>query len=65
MRIDEKRRPDLPGFKNLLVLKSEILNVQSITVFHVRGKVNAGGVGFVVANDIVLVDQTVQFSLSE
>jgi hypothetical protein len=30
MRIDEKRRPDLTGFKNLSGLKSEILNVQSI-----------------------------------
>ena len=31
----------------------------------VRGKANAGGVGFVVASDIVLADQTAQFSLSE
>lgn len=36
-----------------------------ITISHVRGKVNAGGMGFVAASDIVLADQTVQFSLSE
>jgi len=31
----------------------------------VRGKANAGGVGFVAASDIVLADETAQFSLSE
>jgi len=36
-----------------------------ITVAHVRGKVNAGGVGFVAASDIVIADDTAQFSLSE
>lgn len=36
-----------------------------ITISHVRGKVNAGGMGFVAASDIVLADQTAQFSLSE
>lgn len=36
-----------------------------ITIAHVRGKVNAGGVGFAAACDIVIADQTVQFSLSE
>src|SRR5919109_5370763 len=36
-----------------------------VTVAHVRGKVNAGGMGFVAASDIVLADQTAQFSLSE
>jgi polyketide biosynthesis enoyl-CoA hydratase PksH len=36
-----------------------------ITISHVRGKTNAGGVGFVAASDIVLADQTAQFSLSE
>ena len=36
-----------------------------ITLSHVRGKANAGGVGFVAASDIVLADQTAQFSLSE
>ena len=36
-----------------------------ITIAHVRGKVNAGGMGFVAASDIVLADETAQFSLSE
>jgi len=36
-----------------------------ITVAYVRGKANAGGVGFVAACDIVLADESAQFSLSE
>jgi len=36
-----------------------------ITISHVRGKANAGGIGFVAASDIVLADDTAQFSLSE
>jgi polyketide biosynthesis enoyl-CoA hydratase PksH len=36
-----------------------------LTVAHVRGKVNAGGVGFVAACDLVLCEQRSTFSLSE
>ena len=36
-----------------------------ITISHVRGKANAGGVGFVAASDIVIASQDAQFSLSE
>ncbi|MBO0798461.1 MAG: enoyl-CoA hydratase/isomerase [Blastocatellia bacterium] len=36
-----------------------------LTISHVRGKANAGGLGFVAASDIVLADETAQFSLSE
>lgn len=36
-----------------------------VTISHVRGKANAGGVGFVAASDIVLADEAAQFSLSE
>ena len=36
-----------------------------VTISHVRGKANAGGLGFVAASDIVLADETAQFSLSE
>ena len=36
-----------------------------VTIAHVRGKTNAGGIGFVAASDIVLADGTAQFSLSE
>lgn len=34
-------------------------------VSHVRGKTNAGGMGFVAASDIVIADDTAVFSLSE
>lgn len=36
-----------------------------ITVCHVRGRANAGGLGFVAACDVVLADHTAQFCLSE
>jgi polyketide biosynthesis enoyl-CoA hydratase PksH len=36
-----------------------------VTVSHVQGKANAGGIGFVAASDIVLADEKAQFSLSE
>lgn len=36
-----------------------------VTMAHVRGKTNAGGVGFVAACDIVIADSTAIFSLSE
>ena len=36
-----------------------------VAISHVRGKANAGGIGFVAASDIVLADETAQFSLSE
>jgi polyketide biosynthesis enoyl-CoA hydratase PksH len=36
-----------------------------ISVAHVRGRANAGGMGFVAACDIVLADETATFSLSE
>ncbi|MFI2028793.1 enoyl-CoA hydratase/isomerase [Streptomyces buecherae] len=36
-----------------------------ITLAHVRGKTNAGGVGFVAASDVVIADTSATFSLSE
>ena len=36
-----------------------------VTISHVRGKANAGGVGFIAACDMVIADKTAQFSLSE
>lgn len=36
-----------------------------ITLAHVRGKTNAGGVGFVAASDIVIADTSATFGLSE
>jgi polyketide biosynthesis enoyl-CoA hydratase PksH len=36
-----------------------------VTVAHVRGKANAGGLGFVAASDVVIADESAEFSLSE
>lgn len=36
-----------------------------VTIAHVRGKANAGGIGFVAASDIVLCEKKAMFSLSE
>lgn len=36
-----------------------------VTIAHVRGRVRAGGVGFVAACDIVLADESATFALSE
>jgi len=36
-----------------------------ITIAHVQGKANAGGIGFVAACDVVLCEEKTQFSLSE
>lgn len=36
-----------------------------VVVSYVRGKANAGGLGFIGASDIVLADESAQFSLSE
>lgn len=36
-----------------------------VVVSHVRGKANAGGLGFVAASDIVLADDSATFALSE
>ena len=36
-----------------------------ITVSHVKGKANAGGIGLIAASDIVIADNTANFSLSE
>lgn len=57
-----------PGDRNpepLYDLWLQLATGPYITVSHVRGKVNAGGVGFIAASDIVLADETASFSLSE
>jgi polyketide biosynthesis enoyl-CoA hydratase PksH len=43
----------------------QLVSAPFVSVAHVRGKVNAGGVGFVAACDIVIADETALFSLSE
>jgi polyketide biosynthesis enoyl-CoA hydratase PksH len=53
------------GPEPLYNLWLKLANGPFITIAHVRGKANAGGIGFVAASDIVIADQTAQFSLSE
>lgn len=49
----------------LFRLWKRIVESPMLTIAHVRGKTNAGGVGFVAACDIVLADDKAVFSLSE
>jgi polyketide biosynthesis enoyl-CoA hydratase PksH len=51
--------------ERLYDLWSKLSTGPFITIANVRGKVNAGGMGFVAACDIAIADQTAQFSLSE
>lgn len=46
-------------------LWSQLARGPYLTVAHVRGKANAGGVGFVAACDVVLAEDRAVFSLSE
>jgi polyketide biosynthesis enoyl-CoA hydratase PksH len=58
-----RERDDGPG--PLYDLWLRLATGPYVTISHVRGKANAGGVGFVAASDIVLAEETAQFSLSE
>jgi polyketide biosynthesis enoyl-CoA hydratase PksH len=42
-----------------------LANAPFVTIAHVRGRANAGGVGFATACDVVLASDDAQFSLSE
>jgi polyketide biosynthesis enoyl-CoA hydratase PksH len=53
------------GLEHLYDVWLKLATGPYITISHVRGKANAGGVGFAAASDIVLADDTAQFSLSE
>ncbi|WP_217563198.1 enoyl-CoA hydratase/isomerase [Paenibacillus sp. GbtcB18] len=58
----------IDNIKNPESLYQLWLNLTSkpyITIAHVQGKVNAGGVGFVAACDIVIANEKALFSLSE
>ena len=64
------RRFDVTGAspqdpKPLYDLWRRLANGPYVSIAHVRGKANAGGLGFVAACDIVLADVTAMFSLSE
>ncbi|MDO9106858.1 MAG: enoyl-CoA hydratase/isomerase [Methylovulum sp.] len=49
-------------FYDLLI---QLANGAFVSIAHVRGKVNAGGLGLVAACDIVLADESATFGLSE
>lgn len=61
----ESSQANKPNSEPMYDLWLKIATGPFITISHVRGKANAGGVGFVAASDIVLADETAQFSLSE
>jgi polyketide biosynthesis enoyl-CoA hydratase PksH len=64
-RVSEEERPFRNDPEPLYDLWMRLAAGPFITIAHVRGKANAGGVGFVAASDIVLADLKAQFSLSE
>ncbi len=60
---DNEKKESKPELLYELWLK--VFTGPFITIANVKGKVNAGGIGFVAACDIVIADQTAKFSLSE
>lgn len=56
----DEHRPDV-----LYELWAKLAMGSFVTVSHVRGRANAGGLGFVGASDIVISSANAQFSLSE
>ena len=51
--------------ERLYYLWMQLASGSFVTIAHVRGRVRAGGVGFVAACDIVLADESATFALSE
>ncbi len=62
-KVSGSQREDSPELLYDLLLK--IAGGSYVTISHVRGRANAGGMGFVAASDIVIADQKALFSLSE
>lgn len=60
-----QRSSSAPGSRSIYDVWMSMVEGPYVTVAHVRGKVNAGGVGFVSACDIVLADTNATFGLSE
>jgi len=58
-------RNDSSGAAALYDVWQELASGPFVTVAHVRGKVNAGGIGFVAASDLVIADASATFGLSE
>lgn len=59
------RTQSQPSPEPLYDLWLRLTTAPFFVVAHVRGKTNAGGMGFVAASDIVIADDTAVFSLSE
>ncbi|WP_455872349.1 enoyl-CoA hydratase/isomerase [Serratia proteamaculans] len=57
---NEEQNPE-----SLYNLWLQLVSGPYVTVAHVRGKTNAGGIGFVAACDLVLCEESAVFSLSE
>lgn len=62
-RLESGRPPEDPG--QLYDLWLRLVQGPYITIAHVRGRANAGGIGFVAACDLVVCDERATFSLSE
>lgn len=64
-RVDGEERHPEQDPQPLYELWHRLASGPYITVAHVRGRANAGGIGFVAACDVVLSDDKATFSLSE
>ncbi|MBL4889471.1 MAG: enoyl-CoA hydratase/isomerase [Candidatus Lindowbacteria bacterium] len=64
-KTDPNRGDSDPGPEPLYRLWERLASGPWVSVACVRGKVNAGGVGFVAASDVVLADESAQIGLSE
>lgn len=51
--------------EKLMQIWSTLSAASYVVISHVKGRVNAGGMGFLGASDIVIADETATFSLSE
>lgn len=66
--LERSRGGEVPGGQDaaaLYDLWQRLASGSFISVAHVRGRVNAGGVGFVAACDVVVSEEKAVFSLSE
>ena len=64
-RVDSGNATEADDPEPLYHLWLQLAQGPFISIAHVRGKANAGGIGFVAACDLVLAEEAAQFSLSE
>jgi polyketide biosynthesis enoyl-CoA hydratase PksH len=62
---EESETTDRVDAERLYRLWMQLAMGSYITIAHVRGRVRAGGMGFVAACDVVLADETATFALTE